>query len=105
VRTIVDGMSSSVLIFPGEEVKVGDITFSFLDPVEYPGLQVKGVSPGLYAGLYSGFALMVAGLYLCFFAMPVCVKTTDAGYAVISPKSQQGLEIALRAALEDKESA
>lgn len=105
VSTIVDGMSTSVLVFPGEEVDVKDITFSFLDPVEYPGLQIKGVSPGLYAGLYSGFALMVAGLYLCFFAVPVCVKITDTGYAVVSPKSQQGLEIALRAALEDKESA
>ena len=105
VSTIVDGMSTSVLVFPGEEVDVKEITFSFLDPVEYPGLQIKGVSPGLYAGLYSGFALMVAGLYLCFFAVPVCVKITDTGYAVVSPKSQQGLEIALRAALEDKESA
>lgn len=101
VRTVADGAATSVLAFPGEEITLGDITFSFLSPVEYPGLRIKRVSSWLMAGLYAGFLLMVAALYLCFFKAPVCVRRTAEGYAVLSPKSAQGLLTDLQAALED----
>lgn len=96
VQSISGGMSTSVLAFPGETLTLGEIDFTFREPVEYPGLRIKRVSPALYAGLYFSFALMVIALYLCFFMAPVAVRVEDAGWRVDSPKSQQGLELALR---------
>lgn len=104
IESISDGMSASVLAFPGETLHFGAISFTFLSPVEYPGLRIKRVSSALYSGLYFSFGLMVMALYLCFFAVPVCIKTNETGYAVCSPKNQQGLMIDLQALLEKKES-
>ncbi len=98
VQSIAEGMSASVLAFPGETMSIGDIDFTFLEPVEYPGLRIKQVSSWVYSGLYCGFGLMVTGLFLCFFSVPSAVKVTCEGYAVRSPK-KQGLLIELAALL------
>ena len=97
IQSITDGMSAAVLAFPGEEINIGGITFSFLSPDEYPGLRIKRVSGWLYGGLYFSFGLMVAALYLCFFAIPVAVKVAKEGYVICSPKNQEGLALALEA--------
>ena len=97
IQSITDGMSAAVLAFPGEEIHMGEITFTFLDPAEYPGLRIKHVAAWLYGGLYFSFGLMVAALYLCFFTVPVAVKVTEEGYTICSSKDQEGLEIALAA--------
>ena len=103
VKTLSEGTAASVLAFPGEEITVGGIGYTFLEPAEYPGLRIKHISPWLFGGLYFGFFLMVAALYLCFFVSPVCVKVAAEGYAAVSPKSRQGLLIELEAALKAKE--
>ena len=46
--------------------------------------------------------LIVAALYLCFFMVPVAVKVTESGYAVLSPKTQTGLKIELEALLKEE---
>ena len=102
IQTITDGMSASVLAFPDETVTIGEISFTFLAPVEYPGLRIKQVSSALYAGLYFGFALMVAALYLCFFMVPSAIRVTGSGYVVCSPK-KQGLMIELATVLAQQE--
>ena len=81
IQSITDGMSAAVLAFPGEEIHMEEITFTFLDPAEYPGLRIKHVAAWLYGGLYFSFGLMVAALYLCFFTVPVAVKVTEEGYS------------------------
>lgn len=96
IQSVTDGMSASVLAFPDESITIGQITFTFLSPTEYPGLRIKRVSSWLYAGLYFGFGMMVAALYLCFFAVPAAVKVTETDYTVISPK-KQGLILDLAA--------
>ena len=100
IRSITDGMSASVLAFPGENISIGEIVFTFLEPAEYPGLRIKRVSSWLYAGLYCGFGLMVIALFLCFFT--AAVKVTREGYKVCSPKGQ-GLMIELAAELAPQE--
>lgn len=100
VQTITDGGATQVLVFPDETIRIGDITFTFLSPTEYPGLRIKRVSPALYGGLYAGFGLMVLALWLCFFAVPVCVRVEENGYAVCSPKARDGLELSLREILQ-----
>ena len=103
IQSISGGMSTSVLAFPGEALRIGDISFTFLSPAEYPGLRVKHVSSWLFGGLYFSFALMVAALYLCFFAVPVYVRVGQEGFAVLSPKNQQGLMLELDVLLNEKE--
>lgn len=105
IQSISDGMSASVLAFPDEKLRLGDISFTFLSPAEYPGLRIKHVSSWLFGGLYFGFGLMVAALYLCFFAIPVYIRVTGDRYAVRSPKNQQGLMIDLQAMMDEKENA
>ena len=75
---------------------MGEISFAFLDPAEYPGLRIKHVSPALYGGLYFGFGLMVIALYICFFLTPVCVRVTEEGCVICSPKAQEGLKLRIQ---------
>ena len=102
IRSIADGETTALLAFPGETLTVGEVSFTMGDPVAYPGLRIKRM-PGVVLGaLYAVFALMVAALYLCFFVPPVCVKVTDEGYALRSPKAQTGLLLELEALFEEE---
>ena len=100
VRTVVDGDITAVLAFPGETLTVGDVSFTMGSPTAYPGLRIKRMSGVVLGALYAVFVLMVASLYLCFFMPPVCIKVTDEGFAVRSPKAQTGLLLELDALLE-----
>ena len=103
VLSIADGMTTPVLAFPDETLTIGEVSFTLLAPVSYPGLRIKHVHGAVLGMLYAVFALMVAGLYLCFFMVPVAVKVLPDGYAVISPKAQTGLLIELEALLKEDE--
>lgn len=100
ILLVSDGVNTPVLAFPGESVSVGGIELTFQDPVEYPGLRIK-TTPKLLNGLLCAvFALMLAGLWLCFFHQPVLVTVTEEGYAVGGPKPQ-GTALELEALLEE----
>ena len=74
-----NGESEQMLAFPGDTVEVGDLTFTFDDPVEYPGLRIKH-SPGvLNLFLLLSVILLTAGLYLIFFLRPVEVLVSKDG--------------------------
>lgn len=99
ILLVSDGAYTPVLAFPGETVSVGDVEFTFEDPVEYPGLRIKK-TPALVNGLLcTAFALMILGLWFCFFRPPAIVAVRKEGYAVGGPKPQ-GLELELAALLE-----
>ena len=102
VRTVVDGETTAVLAFPGEALTIGKVRFTMGDPVAYPGLRIKRMPGAVLGALYAVFVLMVAALYLCFFAPPVCAKVTDEGFALRSPKAQTGLLLELDALLEEE---
>ena len=94
---------SPVLAFPGETLTIGEVSFTFREPVSYSGLRIKHVSTAVLGALYAVFALMVAGLYLCFFMVPTAVTVTESGYTIVSPKPSTGLIIGLNACLEEEE--
>lgn len=102
VRTVSDGETTAVLAFPGESLTVGGVRFTMGDPVAYPGLRIKRMPGAVLGALYAVFVLMVAALYLCFFVPPVCVKVTDGGFAIKSPKPQTGLLLEIDALLEEE---
>ena len=103
VLSVAEGSMSPVLAFPGETLTIGDVSFTFQEPVSYPGLRIKHVSTAVLGALYAVFALMVAGLYLCFFMVPTAVTVTESGYTIVSPKPSTGLIIGLNACLEEEE--
>lgn len=103
VLSVAEGTMTPVLAFPEETLTIGDISFTFLEPTSYPGLRIKHMNSLVLGALYAVFALMVGGLYLCFFMVPVAVVVTEDGYAIVSPKQQTGLIIDLSACLEEEE--
>ena len=96
-----EGVYTPVMVFPGETVSVGGLDFTFGDPVEYPGLRIKRTPPVVNALLFAVFALMVVGLWFCFFQVPAIVAVRENGYTVAGPKPQ-GLEMELAALTENQ---
>ena len=102
VVSVSGGTMTPVLAFPGETLTIGDVSFMMLSPVSYPGLRIKHMNPLVLGLLYATFVLMIAGLYLCFFAVPLAVIVDKDGYAILSPKTQTGLMIELEALLKEE---
>ena len=102
ILSVSGGATTPVLAFPGETLTIGSVSFTMLDPVSYPGLRIKHMSTMILGLLYATFVLMVAGLYLCFFAVPLAVAVEENGYAILSPKTQTGLMIELEALLKEE---
>ena len=102
VLSVSGGAMTPVLAFPDETLTVGDVSFTLLDPVSYPGLRIKHMNPVVLGLLYATFVLMIAGLYLCFFAVPLAVAVEEGGYTILSPKAQTGLMIELEALLKEE---
>ena len=98
----VDGEYTPVLAFPGEELTVGDMEYTFNEPIEYPGLRIKRTPPLVNALLLLAFALMIAGLTITFFLQPVLVKTDPDGYTVSGPKPES-MRMELRLLLNEKQ--
>ena len=103
VLSVSNGVTTPVLAFPNETLTIGDVSFTLLDPVSYPGLRIKHMPMEILILLYATFVLMVAGLYLCFFAVPLAVVIEKEGYAILSPKAQTGLMIELEALLKEEQ--
>ncbi len=102
ILSVAEGEMTPVLAFPDETLTIGDVSFTLLEPVSYPGLRIKHMNTAVLGALYAVFALLVAALYLCFFVNPVAVRITEDGYAVLSTKPQTGLMIELDALLEEE---
>ena len=102
VISVSGGAMTPVLAFPDETLTIGDVSFTLLEPISYPGLRIKHMSPIVLGLLYATFVLMVAGLYLCFFMVPVAAVVTESGYALLSPKAQTGLQIEIEALFEEE---
>lgn len=101
--SVADGEMTPVLAFPGETLTIGDVSFTMLDPVSYPGLRIKHMNTLILGMLYTVFALMIAALYLCFFMVPVAIRVEDGGFCIVSPKTQTGLMIDIEALLNEEE--
>lgn len=100
VETASDGVYTPILAFPGDELQVGGLRFTFEDPVEYPGLRIKYTPKAASTLLVISFVLMIAGLYITFFCQPVLVRLDSEGCAVGGPKPE-GMQIAIQGWLEE----
>ena len=82
------GEYTPVLAFPGESLTVGNWRYDFNAPVEYPGLRIKYTPGAVNLLLLLSFLLMIAGLYITFFLVPVLVKLDETGCTVGGPKPE-----------------
>ena len=96
----VNGENTPMLVFPGETVTVGNLTYVFNQPISYPGIRVKTREPVILAFLYTSFGFLCGGLVLCFFFVPVAVVFKDKGYAVYGNRTV-GLSLELDAFLKN----
>ncbi|MBP3647778.1 MAG: cytochrome c biogenesis protein ResB [Clostridia bacterium] len=103
VLSVSDGVMTPVLAFPDEMLTIGDVSFTLLEPISYPGLRIKHMNTAILGVLYATFVLMIAALYLCFFMSPIAVKITESAYTVLSPKTQTGLMIEIEALLKEEQ--
>lgn len=87
VLVVSEGANTPVLAFPGEELTVGDLVFTFNEPVSYPGIRIKITPMAFTALLYASFVLMIIGLWLSFFQTPVAITQRGAGYAISGLKT------------------
>lgn len=75
---IIDGGESRMgMAMPDETLVVGGVYYTFRAPQPYPGIRVKTQPAWVLPLLYASFALLLAGLYLCFFHMPVFAAVRD----------------------------
>lgn len=91
------------LAIPGDTLTVGDISFAFGEVADYVVIRATTTSPVLLGCLYASFALLIIGLWLCFFCVPIYVKIDSKGYAVRSPKPTTDFEFSLKS--QEKEGA
>ena len=87
------GNSEQMLAFPGDTVEVGEYTFLFEAPVEYPGLRIKKAPAVINLFLLLSVILMTVGLFLIFFMPQVNVVISDDGYTVIGRNESLRLHI------------
>lgn len=76
-----------VLAMPGESVEVGGLTFTFNDPISYPGIRVKTLPSAVIGALYGTFVLLIFALWLTFFHIPVAIVLRPEGYAICGTKT------------------
>ncbi len=91
IDLVKDGTSTTGVVVPGETMEVDGVTYRFNAPISYSGVRVKTLPAAVLGALYACFALLIAGLYLCFFMIPVYVRITGGGYALYSPKKSNDI--------------
>ena len=74
------------MVLPDETFEVAGVYYTFRAPQAYPGLSVKTQPQWVTPVLYASFAVLVAGLYLCFFHVPAAVCLAEGKVRVSSGK-------------------
>ena len=75
---------------------VGGVTYTFRAPRPYPGLRIKTIPAWVLPLLYLSFAILLAGLYLCFFHVPVLAAVRERKLVLASFKDMEDLKQELR---------
>jgi cytochrome c biogenesis protein len=76
----------SGLVYPGTTLEVGGVYYTMYEPERYPILRVKIQPEWTLWFLYLAFALMVTGLFLCFFHTPVAAVRRGDGIGFAADK-------------------
>ena len=100
IAILENGQQKLTLARPDETIVVGGVYYTFRAPAAYPGLRVKTIPSFALPFLYFSFALLVIGLYLCFFHIPAAAVVRG---EQISLKAAGDPETVVRLLLESAE--
>ena len=82
-----EGTMTAKMVLPGETIQTGDISFTFNEPVNFPGIRIKHI-PNPFPGLlYGSFVLMIVGFWMCFFYVPTVVTIRSDSYIISGSKT------------------
>ncbi len=95
-----EGQEMRVML-PDETIEAGGVYFTFREPISYPGLRVKTQPGWVLPILYTSFAVLVAGLYLCFFHVPAAICLKDGKVRAASTKDSADLMEQLEEKLDE----
>ena len=96
VALLEGGQQEVRLVAVDEPVEVAGVYYTFRSPAAYPGIRVKTVPGFVMPLLYTSFALLLVGLYLCFFCVPAAAQIRADGVALASGKDITDLIDTLR---------
>ena len=91
------------LTLPDETFEVAGVYYTFRQPASYPGLSVKTQPEWVIPVLYASFAVLVLGLYLCFFNVPAALCFADGKVRAVSGKDAGDVIQQLEDKIEDTE--
>ncbi|MGI6696191.1 MAG: cytochrome c biogenesis protein ResB [Christensenellales bacterium] len=103
VVRIENGQHENSVALPGTTAMVGDVIYTFEKPVNISTLRLKSYPASLFSLLYFSFVLLIAGIWLAFFQIPVYIHVGEEGYAMRSAKPVPELEKALKALAENRQ--
>ena len=90
LMALIDGETQTMgVTLPDETFEVGGVYFTFRAPQAYPGLRVKTQPLWVTPLLYASFAVLVAGLYLCFFCVPAAISVAGGAVRVYGAKGAE----------------
>jgi len=85
-----NGQQMGVML-PDETFEIGGVYYTFRRPMAYPGLSVKTQPEWVMPVLYTSFAVLLLGLYLCFFHVPAALCFADGRVRAASGKDSAEL--------------
>ena len=91
VAIMENGGQQVVLAKPDETLNVAGVYYTFRAPMAYPGLRFKTIPSFALPFLYLSFALLVIGLYLCFFHAPAAAVVRGEHIAIKEARDSEML--------------
>ena len=89
------------MTLPDETIEIAGVYYTFRAPQAYPGLSVKTQPEWVTPVLYASFAVLVLGLYLCFFCVPAALCFAEGKVRVSSGKDAGDVIQQLEDKMED----
>lgn len=91
------------MTLPDETFEVAGVYYTFREPEAYPGLSVKTLPEWVIPVLYASFAVLVLGLYLCFFSVPAALYFAEGKVRIASGKDASDVIEQLKDKIEETE--
>ena len=91
------------VMLPDATFEVGGVYYTYRKPMAYPGLAVKTQPTWVMPILYTSFAVLLAGLYLCFFHVPSALCMAEGCVRGISGKDVSDLVQQINDRIEEME--
>ncbi len=102
ILVVKDGKQKQGVALVDETLEVSGVYYTFRTPEMYPGLKIKKQPEWVIPVLYTSFAVLLVGLYLCFFHVPAAACVRDGKVYILGDKDTDELAAEMGVSLSDK---